>query len=165
MKQFFQQIIFACSRKKKLIFKGNIFVFNPNIFNKKYFYSTHENTILNNWLSKIVFKILLSFTNMQLSAKWFKIIVLRLQILFRKSWSDANTRRRVGGKGGIMSLASLCCKNLKCVWVFWDVEKKVQYKLLREISENPRRKTCARVLFGNFFDQVGSTINVVWVFE
>ena len=115
MKQFFQQIIFACSRKKKLIFKGNIFVFNPNIFNKKYFYSTHENTILNNWLSKIVFKILLSFTNMQLSAKWFKIIVLRLQILFRKSWSDANTRRRVGGKGGIMSLASLCCKNLKCV--------------------------------------------------
>ena len=112
---FFQQIIFACSRKKKLIFKGNIFAFNPNIFNKKYFYSTHENTILNNWLSKIVFKILLSFTNMQLSAKWFKIIVLRLQILFRKSWSDANTRRRVGGKGGIMSLASLCCKNLKCV--------------------------------------------------
>ena len=88
---FFQQIIFACSRKKKLIFKGNIFVFNPNIFNEKYFHSTHDNTILNNCLSKIVFKILLSFTNMQLNAKWFKIMVLRLKILFRKSWSDPNT--------------------------------------------------------------------------
>ena len=152
MLHFFNKL-YLHAVEKKLIFKGNIFVFNPNIFNEKYFYSTHDNTILNNCLSKIVFKILLSFTNMQLSAKWFKIMVLRLKIL---EWPKY---------GGIMRLASLCCKILKCVWVFWDVEKKVQDKLLREISENPRRKTCARVLFGNFFDQVGSTINIVclWI--
>ena len=45
----------------------------------------------------------------------------------------------------------LYIKRLRTIWKQWaKVEKKVYYKLLREISENPQGNICGRVLLVKF---------------